>query len=154
MKTKNLLATLVLMFCTNLMAQEETYQYLTVTYNETETNISLPVVQRISFEDSYLVVTTTEGTYRFPLSLMNKLTFTESTESPTAIEAMPEQAKGLTFKDGTLAVKGDGLLRIYSTNGALVNIANVKEGANISLDNLPAGVYIVRMNDKTIKVRR
>lgn len=142
------------MFCTNLMAQEETYQYLTVTYSETETNISLPVVQRIFFEDSSLAITTTEGTYRFPLALMNKITFTESAESPTAIEAMPEQAKDLTFKDGTLAVKGDGLLRIYSTNGALVSIANVKEGANISLDNLPAGVYIVRMNDKTIKVRR
>ena len=53
-----------------------------------------------------------------------------------------------------LAVKGDGFLRIYSTNGALVNVAYVKEGANVSLDNLPAGVYIVRMGDKTIKVRK
>ena len=154
MKTKTLLATLLLMVCSNLMAQEDMYQYLTVTYSETETSISLPIVQRISFEDNYLVVTTAEGTCRFPLSLVNKLSFTESAESPTAIEAIPEQAKELTFKNGTLAVKGDGLLRIYSTNGALVNIANVKEGANISLDNLPAGVYIVRMNDKAIKVRK
>jgi hypothetical protein len=151
MKTKELLATLLLMFCTNMLAQEDMFQYLTITYSEAETNISLPIVQRLSFEDNYLVVTTTTGTHRFPLTILDKISFTESA---TAIEAMPEQAKDLTFKNGTLSVKGDGLLRIYSTNGALVNIANVKEGANISLDNLPAGVYIVRMNDKAIKVRK
>lgn len=149
MKIKSILAAMLLMTCTGSMADD--FQYLTVTYNNTESNISLPLVQRISFENDYLVVTTTEGSSQFPLSLLNKITFTESA---TAIEALPEQAENLTFKDGTLSVKGDGLLRIYSTNGALMNIAGVKEGANISLDNLPSGVYIVRMGEKTIKVRK
>ena len=127
------------------------YQYLTVTYAGTESSISLPVVQRISFEDSRMVVTTSDGSFSYPLSMLEKITFTEDA---TAIEALPEQAKDLTYKNGVLAVKGDGLLRIYSTNGALVNIAYVKEGANISLAGLPTGIYIVRMGDKTIKVRR
>lgn len=149
MKKKNILAALLLMASTGAMAED--FQYLTVSYSNTDQNISLPIVQRISFEDGYLVITTTEGKNSFPLSVVEKITFTDS---PTAIEALPEQAKDLTYKDGTLAVKGDGLLRIYSTNGALVNIANVKEGANISLENLPAGVYIVRIGDRTIKVKR
>ncbi|MBQ6191753.1 MAG: T9SS type A sorting domain-containing protein [Bacteroidaceae bacterium] len=151
MKTKNILAALLLTISANAMADEEMYQYLTITYTGSVSNIYLPIVQRISFEDDYLKVTTTEGWEKFPLSLVEKITFTES---PTAIEALPEQAENLTYKDGTLAIKGDGLLRIFSTNGALVSIANVKEGANVSLDKLPAGVYIVRMGDKTIKVRR
>ena len=149
MKTKNILAAVLLMISANAMADE--YQYLTITYSGSESHISLPIVQRISFEDDYLKVTTSEGWEKFPISIVEKITFTESA---TAIEALPEQAKDLTYKDGTLAIKGDGLLRIFSTNGALVSIANVKEGANVSLDKLPAGVYIVRMGDKTIKVKR
>lgn len=151
MKAKILLAAMLLMASANMMAQENQYQYLTISYSDSESNISLPLVQRISFENGYVVVTTTEGKHSYPLSLTNKISFTESA---TAIEALPEQAKGLTYKNGTLAIKGDGLLRIYNAAGALVNIANVKEGANVTLENLPAGVYIVRMNDKTIKVKR
>lgn len=151
MKSKILLAAMLLMASANMMAQENQYQYLTISYNDSEHNISLPLVQRISFENGYVVVTTTEGKHYYPLSVMSKISFTESA---TAIEALPEQAKGLTYKNGTLSIKGDGLLRIYNAAGALVNIANVKEGANVTLENLPAGVYIVRMNDKTIKVKR
>ena len=149
MKAKLFLAATLLMVGSNMMADE--YNYLTITYNDMEQSISLPIIQRISFADGYVVVTTTEGTHKYPIDLLDKMTFTENA---TAIEALPEQTKDLSFKDGTLAVKGDGLLRIYGTNGALVTIANVKKGANISLDNFPAGVYIVRMGDKTIKVRK
>ncbi len=149
MKTKILLAILILFACTKMTADE--FKYLTISYNGTTNDISLPIVQRISFEEGYMVVTTSEGIDRYPISLIEKITFTENT---TSIEALPEQEEGLTYKDGRLAIKGDGLLRIYNTAGALLNIANVKEGANVSLSNLPAGVYIVRMGDKTIKVRK
>ena len=79
------------------------------------------------------------------------MTFTETGD---AIKALPEQAENLTFKDGTLSIKGDGMLRVYNASGALVSIANVKEAANISLGGLPSGVYIVRMGNKAIKVRK
>ena len=46
------------------------------------------------------------------------------------------------------------MLRVYNTSGALVSIANIKEGANISFEGLPTGVYVVRMGNKTIKVRK
>jgi len=147
MKTKSILAALLLIFSTNLMADK----YLTISYSGTEQNIALPIVQRITFEEGYVVVTTSEGIHSYPISVLDKMTFTESA---TAIKNMPEQAENLTFKDGTLSVKGDGFLRIYNTAGALVSIANVKEGANISLDNLSAGVYVVRMGEKAIKIRK
>ena len=81
------------------------------------------------------------------------MTFT-TVDDPTAIEALPEQAENVVYKNGTLSVKGSGLLRVYTTSGALVSIAQVAEGANISLNGLPAGVYVVRMGDKTIKVKK
>ena len=151
MKAKNILAALLLMVSTSMVA--DNYNYLTISYSSSEEDIPLPTVQRISFEDGKVVVITSEGNMTFPISLINKLTFTEK-EQATAIETLPEQAKDLNYKDGTLSIKGDGLLCIYNSAGALVNIANVKEGANVSLGSLPAGVYIVRMGDKTIKVRK
>ena len=151
MKARTLLAAMLLMVGTSMMA--DNFQYLTITYGSNEQNISLPIVQRITFEEGYVVVTTTEGKHSYPISVLDKMTFTEKDEA-TAIQALPEQAENLTCKDGTLAIKGNGMLRIYNTAGALVSIANVKEGANISLDNLPAGVYVVRMGDKAIKIRK
>lgn len=151
MKTKTLIAAMLLMASASMMA--DNYNFLTITHGDTEDDISLPTVQRITFEEDYVVVTTSEGKFSYPISVLDKMTFTEKDDA-TAIEALPEQAKDMTYKDGTLAIKGDGMLRVYSTNGALVSIAYVKEGANISLDKLPAGVYVVRMGDKTIKVRK
>ena len=150
MKTKNILAVLLLMVSTIMMADE--YNYLTISYNGSEESISLPVVQKITFEEGRVVVTTSDGSrYSYPISLLEKITFTETA---TAIEALPEHVEDLIYMNGTLAIKGDGFLRIYNASGALVSIANVKEGANVSLGNLPAGVYIVRMGNKTIKVRK
>lgn len=151
MKTKTLLAALLLMVGTSMMA--DNLNCLTITYNDAEEDIYLPTVQRITFEEGYVVVTTTDAKYSYPISVLDKITFTEK-ENATAIEALPEQTEDLTFKDGRLSIKGDGLLRIFNTAGALVCIANVKDGANVSLNNLPAGVYIVRMGDKTIKLRK
>ena len=150
MKTKNLLAAMLLIASANMMADDD-IQYLTVTCSSQDESVSLPTVQRLSFEEDYFVVTTTEGVHKYPISILEKISFTETA---TAIEALPEQAKDLTYKNGTLSIKGDGMLRIYNAAGALVNIAYVKEGANVNLNNLPAGVYVVRMGDKTIKVRK
>ena len=106
MKTKNILAAMLLMIGTSLMAEN----YLTVTYGGTTDNFSLPTVQRVTFLDDYVKVTTTECEALFPISIIEKISFTDS---PDAINALPEQAENLTFKNGTLAVKGDGLLCIY-----------------------------------------
>lgn len=147
MKTKSILTVLLLAISSSMMADK----YLTVNYSNTSQNISLPIVKKIFFQSDCVKVTTTDGEHTYPISTFEKITFTES---PDAIEALPEQAKDLNYKNGTLAVKGDGLLRVYGTNGALVSITNIKEGANISLDNLPSGVYIVRMGETTIKIRK
>ena len=149
MKTKNLFAALLLMACTTMQA--DNYKYLTISYSGVEQSISLPIVQKITFEDGYVVVTTSEGNYSYPISVMERITFTESAD---AIKALPEQTEEMTYENGTLAIKGNGLMSVYNTSGALISVANIKEDANISLDKLPTGVYIVRMGDKAIKIKK
>lgn len=146
---KIFLLAVMMMACTTMWADK--YNYLTVSASGDEF-ISLPTIQKITFANGNCVVTTTSGEYTYPLSEIKKMYF--SVEDPTAIEALPQEAKNLQYKDGKLKVEGDGMLRIYGANGALVQMANVKKGANISLSNLKPGMYIVNMGDKTIKLTK
>lgn len=146
---KYFLLAVMMMACTTMWADK--YNYLTVSASGDEF-ISLPTIQKITFANGNCVVTTTSGEYTYPLSEIKKMYF--SVEDPTAIEALPQEAKNLQYKDGKLKVEGDGMLRIYGANGALVQMANVKKGANISLSNLKPGMYIVNMGDKTIKLTK
>jgi len=146
---KHVLAAILMMACTTMWADK--YNFLTVSATGEE-YISLPTIQKITFADGNCVVTTTSGDYTYPLSEIKKMYF--SVDDPTAIETLPQQAENLQYKDGKLKVDGDGMLRIYSSNGALVQLANVKKGANINLSNLKSGLYIVNMGDKTIKLTK
>ena len=146
---KYFLLAVMMMACTTMWADK--YNYLTVSVSGDE-YISLPTIQKITFANGNCVVTTTSGEYTYPLSEIKKMYF--SVEDPTAIEALPQEAKNMQYKDGKLKVEGDGMLRIYGANGALVQMANVKKGANINLSNLKPGLYIVNMGDKSIKLTK
>ena len=146
---KYFLLAVMMMACTTMWADK--YNYLTVSASGDEF-ISLPTIQKITFANGNCVVATTSGEYTYPLSEIKKMYF--SVEDPTAIEALPQEAKNLQYKDGKLKVEGDGMLRIYGANGALVQMANVKKGANINLSNLKPGLYIVNMGDKSIKLTK
>ncbi len=149
MKTCKFIVGALLMMSATAMADE--FNYLTIGYSDTEESISLPTISKITFSEGNCVVATTEGEFKFPLSEMKKMTFTANA---TAIEALPEEAPGIAFQEGTLKVTGDGMLRIYNANGMLTQMAKVKEGANVNLSNLPSGLYIVDMNGKVIKIRK
>ena len=146
---KNLLLAILLMASATMWADK--YNFLTVS-STGEDYISLPTIQKITFVNGNCVVTTTSGDYTYPLSEIKKMYF--SVDDPTAIEALPQEAENLQYQNGVLKVDGDGMLRIYSANGALVQLANVKKGANINLSNLKSGLYIVNMGDKTIKLTK
>lgn len=149
MNAKHLLATILLMASTTIWADK--YNYLTVS-STGENYISLPSIQKITFANGNCVVTTTDGDFTYPLSEIKKMYF--SVEDPDAIKALPGETENLQYKDGKLKVDGDGMLRIYGANGALVQMANVKKGANINLSGLPSGLYIVNMGGKTIKLTK
>lgn len=125
--------------------------YLTVAYNKIEQSITLSTVQKITFNSTQVLVTTTEGVVTFPLSEMEKMTFTAER---TAIERLPEKSDNLHFENGKLQT-GSGILRIYNAGGALIQIADVKEGQGaISLEGLPEGLYIVSQGKETIKIKK
>ena len=46
------------------------------------------------------------------------------------------------------------MLYIYNAAGVLVQMAQVKDGARISLESLPKGVYVASMGEQTIKIKK
>ncbi len=145
------LAALFLTGSMGIMADD--YQFLTVAHSSVEKSIELANIQKITFEVAAgnVVVTTTEGDVRFPISEMEKMYFSTTA---TAIKALPLKSEGLTLMGTQLKVKGDGLLRIYAADGTLQRMAKVEGESCISLENLPKGIYIVNLGDQTIKIRK
>lgn len=150
MKKAFILAAAALLSAAPVAADD--YNYLTVTCTNAEQSIALPTIQKITFANGNAVVTATDGqTYTYPLAELQKMSFTATA---TAIKALPTQEKDLTYKGGTLTVSGTGMLHIYNAAGVLVQMAKVEDGARISLDTLPKGIYIVNMGEQTIKVKK
>ena len=145
MKAKLFLAAMLLMVGANVMADE--YQYLTITYSDTERSISLPIIQKISFADDYVVVTTTEGVHKYPISLLDKITFTENA---TAIKDLPEQAKDLTFKDGS-EKRVDFLSREFSSWLKLPHIGPYTPAVDKVADQYIRQIRLMLPRDKALQ---
>lgn len=149
MNKRMILGTLLVASC-SLNSQADDLKYLTVHYNNVEKSLDLATVQKLTFEDSNVIVWTSEGQVAFPLSEMQKMTFTATA---TAINSLPEQSESLQMQEGKLCVKDAGILRVYNTAGALVRIARVEKGeTEVSLESLTPGVYVVTLGKQTIKV--
>lgn len=151
MKTRNIMAALLFAAATAVMADD--YNFLTISCGGEEQNIALPVIKKITFAEGRAIVTTSEGSHSYPLSILDKMTFTYK-DNETGLQVLPEQSENLSFANGKLSVKGSGLLCVYNTGGALVSVVNVEEGANVNLGDLPDGVYVVRMGNQTIKLKK
>lgn len=147
---KKLISAALLMMASTTMVADE-LGYLTIGFTDTEESISLPTINKIYFSEGHCIVQTTDGTFSYPIEDMKRMTFTSE---PTAIQALPEKEEGMEYAGGILKLQGNGMLRVYNAGGKLVQMANVKEGANVDMGNLPKGLYIISLGDKTIKMMK
>ncbi len=145
-----MIASLLLMAVVSLTARaDDGYGYLTAVYNGTEESYELATVQKITFEEGYVVITTSRGETRLPQSEMEKMYFSIVA---TAVDQLPGQSPRLRMEGGLLRASGEGLLHIYNAAGQLLRMASVEGEMNISLATLPKGVYVANMGDETIKI--
>lgn len=130
------------------------YKYLTVATSSSENSIELATVQKITFDmsEKLVLVSTSNGVVKFPLSELQKMYFTDAA---TRIAALPTQSDALRVVKGALEVKGKGVLRIYDASGKLQRMTNLlQDNSSVSLSGLSAGTYIVNIGSQTIKVRK
>ncbi len=96
---------------------------------------------RITYADTNLILTTTKVQVEFPLSSVRKFTFND---------VMIDDAIGTV----RATLKDEGPLSIYTLGGVLVKTVPAEASGRhtYSLDELPAGVYVVKSKTTSYKV--
>ena len=73
---------LLLVLCISVLSfqslRAEDYKYLTVGYGSAEKSITLETIQKITFTDGKMVVTTSDGTQNYPQSELQTIYFSET----------------------------------------------------------------------------
>ena len=150
MKTmRTLLTMLALMFCVSGFS--DSYQYLTISQTNDETQLELSEIQKITFDSSDMIVRLTNGSeQRLPLASLQKLFF--SNGGASAIASAKDSTSVVKVQDGKLHVEvaeGEHLI-IYNMKGEAVFSASKPTVSTI--DNLPKGLYIVKTGNKSQKI--
>ena len=107
------------------MAHAEDYKYLTLGYNSVEASVELATLQKITFENGNVVVTTSNGTQTFPLAQMEKMYFSANA---TGIQQLPsdqtinDQTSGRQYFDLSGRRISTPQKGIYIVNGRKVVI--------------------------------
>ena len=148
---KRLITILLLAIPSFMMA--DTYNYLTLTSTSMEQSIALKSVRKITFEGSDIVVTTTDGaTTSMPLANFSQFSFTSVADG---IRSIARPAADLCIEAGRIVADGQGLLLIYNANGQVVRQQYVSGSrSEVQLYDLPHGLYIARLGNRTLKVIR
>lgn len=111
----------------------------------------------LSFEEKFLVVKESMNSEARTLKLgdISKLLIKEisgvnnlSSESQT-ISLYPNPASSEVFISG---VEGTQTVEIYSISGVLVMKTSVENGSVININNLRQGIYILKVDGKTVKL--
>ena len=127
-------------------------KYLDVVYQSaTSTSFELALVKKITFTNKNTIITFGVRQIPIPSSSIEKVSFSGT---GTAIGKLPLKEVGLQYTAGTIKVQKAGLLKVYNTAGALVGAANVTDNATVTLNHLPAGIYVVAIGNQTIKINK
>lgn len=111
----------------------------------------------VSFGEKVLVVKENEKAEAKTLSLGNisKLLIKEITgvndvaSESQSISLYPNPASSEVFVSG---IEGKQTVEIYSISGVLVMKASVENGSAINISNLRQGIYILKVDGKTVKL--
>ena len=147
---RNLLALVVLLLSTQV-ALADNYAFLNISDNNGETSFELNQISRITFDASNMVVHLSDGSQQqLPLIGLKRMFFSETgTQNTTSIAFLGQK---INVGDGQLRLQLDEGERamVYNMKGSLVYTTN--HSGTLQLDNMPKGVYIIRVGNVTKKI--
>ena len=135
----------LLIFCGGICAQN----YLVVNGSK---SFVLSDVQKITFSNGNMIVTTTSSSDSFVLSSLNGFNFS-NTEIITDAEAIKASSVSIQLSNSALFVSGaqGSLAAIYNMGGAVMYMQTLPAEAVISICDYPSGIYILSVNGRTFK---
>ena len=168
MKVRNILTCLFLIFsvvCPQMTMAEDSDSHAPLLIvdlqNEEHVDFQLADRPKVTFKDGYLIVTSAEFEMEeqsIKSSDIRKIRFYEY-QIPTSVSNLSKVRYSVRFVNGKNVVisgiKGTPHVAVYSVSGVQQQAEYDYEGDNINvkLQSLPKGIYIIKVNGKTIKVR-
>ena len=151
MKLKTILSIMLLALGMQQAKANDGNKYLDVYQNATPKSFELQLVKKITFSEGNTIILVGDEEVVYPSAQMEKIAFSGT---GTAIGKLPLKEVGLQYTAGTIKVQKAGLLKVYNTAGTLVGAANVTDNATVTLNHLPAGIYVVAIGNQTIKINK
>lgn len=137
--------------CTRAAADD--YAFLTISGQDSEMSFEVSSIGKITFDATNMTLHLTNGqTRQMALAGLSKMFFTDSNTAGIA-SARTDEHK-MSLEGGTLKVqaKGGVHIAIYNAGGTLVKSFDTNdEKAEIRLDGLAKGAYIVKVNGEAKK---
>lgn len=108
-----------------------------------------------TFSDGNMVVKTSKSTITFPLSIIDKYTYEYMPDDVAAPKTekinFSSDGNAITFK----GLKEGTEIKVYSTSGVLVKLQTAMHSpATITLNDLPNGVYAVKVDGITYSIMK
>ena len=151
MKTmRTILAAMLLTFCGTAFADD--YAYLTIAQNSGETNYEISAINKITFDETNMILNLTDGTHqKLPLANLSKMFFTSD---PTGISTAAAEKSNFSLRDGMLYVDSEqaDTITIYDMNGKAIRTVSAQEAQKgVSVSGLVKGVYLVKAGSQAKK---
>lgn len=99
---------------------------------------------RVRFTEGMMEICSTVLEASYPRSEVRYMDFTPVT---TAVGTLEEETVRYVFRDNVFECEGHGI-KVYDLSGSCVGAGT----GSVSLQQLPEGIYIINVNEKSIKV--
>jgi len=119
---------------------------------------SLLDVTSVTFDGGNIAVKGKLGIDTFDFGQVMSIKFTDNDETPTSVTMIPDDASQLRIatSEGTIKVQGAtrGTVAIWTTSGQQLYSNRNWHGEDISIAHLDRGIYIITINNTSIKFKK
>ncbi len=140
-------------FALNMAVQTAQADLILTFADGTTANYAVSGVQKLTFANGALQVTTSGNTTTHALSSLKKLSFGDVTTNIKPVGTKTEAQ--VTLNGSTLSVSGarGGRLRVFTIDGRQVmNEQLATDNAQLSAHDWAAGVYVVQVGSNSVKI--
>lgn len=148
------IAFLLLLLGSGCMASAQTQLLVVWMKNGERVLYDLEEQPKTTFADAELVITTSSVSASYPLSQVLRYTYELSA---SGVESVKENDIRISQKGSDLIfehLKPDAIIRVYSLDGVLFDTKRAvgEQRTTVSLNDHPAGVYLITVGNMTYKM--
>ena len=148
---RKLLLSLLALFCSIIAKAEDKSLIITFSDNTTQTFV-LSALPQITMANNKMTISAGSTTAEYDLYKIKTFTFSGTTE----IKDIENNSSIIAEGDKIIIEGANANVRIFSIDGkpATIKTINTSNSTVIDISSLNSGVYIIKANDKTVKISK